>query len=218
MPVVNIACNFFLIFNVYPIYWFSYFSTNSDEMPDYLLSMSRYVLVDHHIPTFPISNENIIQIIDHRPIDVNNIKFRSDACKTRIQEVGSCATLIADDIFQMIQPHEKFNELFAFLRGPIVMDTVNFSAAAGKTKQLDIEINEKIEKLLNIFENDRFQLFNALSIAIADVSSLNAFQILSKDLKMVSNKMKSIFVAIPGFPLLVEVNYSFFHFSSLNFC
>lgn len=166
--------------------------------------MSRFVLVDHHVSTFSISNEKIIKIIDHRPIDVNNIKFPV-ACKTRILEVGSCATLIAEEIFKMIQPHEEFNDLLAFLRGPIVMDTVNFSAAAGKVKPLDIEINQRIEELLNVSADDRSQLFNAISIAFADVSLLNAFQILSKDLKIVSNKDKSIIVPIPGFPLLVEV-------------
>lgn len=176
-------------------------------MPDYLLSMSRFVLVDHHISTFPISNEKIIQIIDHRPVDVNNIKF-PDECKTRILEVGSCATLVTEEIFKIKQPHEEFHDLLAFLRGPIVMDTVNFSAAAGIAKPLDIEMNQRIEKLLNVSEDDRFRLFSALLTAIADVSSLNAFQILSKDLKIVSNKSKSILVAIPGFPLLVEVFYS----------
>lgn len=169
--------------------------------------MSRFVLVDHHISTFSIPNEKIIQIIDHRPIDVNNVNF-PDGCKTRIAEVGSCATLLAEEIFNVMQPDEKFNDLLAFLRGPIVLDTVNFLAAAGKTKQLDIEINQRIEELLNVSENDRSQLFKTLTTANADVSSLTPYQILSKDLKTVSNKDKSVFVAIPGIPLLVEVIYS----------
>lgn len=205
IDVANLVCRY-LIFYLHFQHFFTYLLLflNSDEVRNDFLSMSRFVLVDHHISTFSIPNERIIQIIDHRPIDVNNKKFPHE-CKTRIVEVGSCATLVAEDIFNMIQPHEKFNDLLAFLRGPIVMDTVNFSVAAGKTKQLDIEINQRIEELLNVSEDDRSQLFNALTAANTDVSSLNAFQILSKDLKTVSNQNKSIFVAIPGFPLLVEV-------------
>lgn len=182
--------------------------------------MSRFVLVDHHISTFSISNQQIIQILDHRPIDQNNIRF-PNGCRTRILEYGSCATLVADEVFKAIQLHEDFYDLFYFLRGPIVLDTVNFSDAAGKAKALDIEINGQIERILSLTEDDRFQLFNTLSNLMADVTTLNAFQILSKDLKTVSNFDKSVFVAIPGFPILVEVIYllsfQFIGFTKLSF-
>lgn len=185
-------------------------------MPRDLLKISRFVLVDHHISTFSISNQQIIQILDHRPIDQNNLRF-PEGCRTKILEYGSCATLVADDVFRVIQPNEDLYDLFYFLRGPIVLDTVNFSEAAGKAKPLDIVTNEQIERILSLTEDDRNKLFNTLSMLMADVTTLNAFQILSKDLKTVSNLNKSVFIALPAFPILVEVIYSLqFRFIGLD--
>lgn len=129
----------------------------------------------------------------------------SNKCRTKIVEVGSCATLIAERILALDDTKLEFNDLLGFLHGPIVMDTINFSESAGKAKPLDVEVNGKIEKLLHLTADDRTRLYHNLLTAISDVSSLSAYQLLSKDLKVISNRDKSIYVAIPGYPLLVEV-------------
>lgn len=167
-----------------------------------LLNISKVILVDHHVPTLTFGE--IIAIFDHRPLDSKNAQF-SCHCKVKIDEVGSCATLIAQEICNLKQSFEDHRELISFLRGAIVLDTVNFSESAGKAKPLDIEINGEIEKILNLTQADRLKLFDEMVKARSDVSSLSTIQLLSKDLKIMSNKDKSYVVAFPGFPILVEV-------------
>lgn len=161
--------------------------------------------MDHHVVTTPIiSTERIIQIFDHHPLDSKNVQFSTE-CLTNINEVGSCATLIADEIRHLENTLGNHHDLITFLRGPIVVDTINFLASADKARPLDIEINAEIEKLLNVGRDDRTKLYKELVNARSDVSSLSALQLLSKDLKIVSNTNKSFVVALPGFPILVEV-------------
>lgn len=169
-----------------------------------LLNVSKFVLVDHHVPTPLVGNGEVIAIFDHRPRDTKNSQISSD-CKVKLNEVGSCATLIADEIRVSNQSFGNHRELIDFLRGPIVLDTVHFLEAAGRTKPLDIEVNGAIEATLGLTEADRLSLFNELIKARSDVSSLSAMQLLSKDLKIISNNDKSYVVAFPGFPILVEV-------------
>lgn len=160
--------------------------------------------MDHHVPTPLVANGSIIAIFDHRPLDTNNSQISCD-CKVKLNEVGSCATLIVDEIRALEHSFENHSELIDFLRGPIILDTVNFLESAGKTKPLDIEINAAIETTLGLTEADRLNLFNELIKARSNVSSLSTMQLLYKDLKIVSNKDKSYVVAFPGFPILVEV-------------
>lgn len=209
IDTADLVCRYDLWHFLNFIFLINFHFYSRDEVPTDLFPLSRFILVDHHVPNLPVSNKEIIQIIDHRPLDKNNANF-SDTCKTRIQEVGSCGTLVADEIFKAESSPENFKDVLRLLRGPIVKDTINFSEAAGRVRPMDIEVNEKIELLLGLSQDERMMLFNALLVAIADVSSLSAYQLLSKDLKIVTNKDKTKFVAIPGFPLLVEVRFQSF--------
>lgn len=174
-------------------------------MPTELLNVSKFILVDHHIATPIVVTDNVIQIFDHRPIDAKHARILGDLT-TQIKQVGSCATLIADEIRKIEGSIGNRNDaILSFLRAPIVLDTINFSESAGKATPLDIEINNEIEKSFGLNESDRTKLFNDLVKARSDVSSLSALQLLSKDLKIISNDDKSKVVAIPGFPILVEV-------------
>lgn len=93
------------------------------------------------------------------------------------------------------------------LYGTIVLDTVNFSKEADKARPLDIEIVDEIEKILKIDDPvpSRKRLFDDLVNARSDVNSLNSLQILSKDLKIIYNENNTRVVAIPGYPILVQV-------------
>lgn len=104
------------------------------------------------------------------------------------------------------------------LYGTIVLDTVNFSKEADKARPLDREIVEKIEKILKIDEPvlNRLKLFDDLVKARCDVNSLNSLQILSKDLKIISNENNTKIVAIPGYPILVQVCFNEFFFWNIN--
>lgn len=150
--------------------------------------------------------DRIIQIFDHRPFDAGNIRTPTD-CNINIQQVGSCATLIANEIRALECSFENQCHTISLLRGPIILDTVNFSEAADKAKPLDIEIYEEIEKSLGLEQGERTKLFKELVKARSDVSTLTALQLLSKDLKVISNDDKSRMAAIPGFPILVEVEF-----------
>lgn len=169
-----------------------------------LLNVSKFILVDHHVPTSLVSSARTIAIFDHRPLDAKNARISCD-CSVKLNEVGSCATLIADEVRKSEHLFENQRELIGFLRGPIVLDTVNFSESADRAKPLDIEINGEMEKILNLSEVDRLNLFRELIKARNDVSSLSPMQLLSKDLKIISDENNSYVVAFPGFPFLVEV-------------
>lgn len=181
-------------------YTFSY----RNEVPSELFNISKFILVDHHIPSPAVPIDKVIQIFDHRPLDTRYARTLSN-CNINVQEVGSCATLIADEIRATESSFENQYDALSLLRGPIIIDTINFSESADKAKPLDIEINAEIEKALGLKNEDRTKLFEDLVKARSDVSSLSASQLLLKDLKVISNDDKSKVVAIPGFPILVEV-------------
>lgn len=176
-----------------------------DEIPQEIFPLKKFVLVDHHVPYKDVNIDNIIEIIDHRPLD-NTIKFPND-CKLNIKQVGSCATLVAKLILSEKNP-EHYKDVLKLLHGSIVLDTINFSKAADKVRPLDIKVNKKIEELLNISENDRNLLYQHLIRARSDVSTLDTLQLLSKDLKVITNQSKNVTVAIPGYPILVEVRFA----------
>lgn len=175
----------------------------SDEVPASLLDISKFILVDHHISTF---NKQTIKVIDHRPF-YSGSNLPTD-CQINIMEVGSCATLIADLVLKSVdadtQCDQDISEILKLLYAPIVLDTINFSKEADKAKPLDRLICNKLEMLLDIDESNRRLLFNELVKARADVSSLDSLQILSKDLKIISNFDGRRVVAIPGYPISVH--------------
>lgn len=170
-----------------------------DEISDEQLV--ELVLVDHHLSPF---RNSVISVVDHRPFDPNsNLR---EHCDIYMQEVGSCTTLITDIIRKDINltENQKFLEPLKLLHSTIVLDTINFSKEADKARPLDHEIAGMIEEILKIenVQDYRRNLFDELFKARADVSSLDSLQILSKDLKIISNPSNT--VAIPGYPISVQ--------------
>lgn len=149
-------------------------------------------LVDHHELTTKNLNLEpcVTSVIDHRPIakNWNNIY-------TNINMVGSCSTLIAQEIFKNL-PEILTTEIISLLHAVIVLDTINFSKQAKRFTQLDIDILTKLKSKTDIVLDDD-QIFNELVEARKSISGFTSLQLLYKDLKIVKN------VAIPGFPLLV---------------
>lgn len=179
--------------------------TFSNEVPTNLYQSARFILVDHHVAKEPMSPERVIQIVDHRPLDQQNAIIPSD-CDVTINQVGSCATLIVDLIRSLEESFAEREELLRLLWGPIVLDTANFSVDGDRARPLDIEINQYIENALNSTADDRAKLFDDLVKARSDISSLSSLQLMSKDLKIISNQSRSHIIAFPGFPILVEVS------------
>lgn len=157
-------------------------------------NVKNLILVDHHVSPH---HEKVISVIDHRPYDENSNLI--EECAVNINEVGSCATLITEAIKNDLGS-EIGDEILQILYGPIVLDTINFSTEADKVRELDIEMADFIERILNT-ENPaeaRKKLYDELVAARADISALDSLQLLSKDLKIISNATSSIRVAIPG--------------------
>lgn len=77
-------------------------------------------LVDHHVLSEQdkIIEKTVIQIFDHRPIDVS-IKWTEDT-EMRIEQVGSCSTIVADQIF-LIDKQILFKELAYMLYGKFLL-------------------------------------------------------------------------------------------------
>lgn len=171
-----------------------------DEVPTELLTQSKIILVDHHVAGANINKENILEIFDHRPVS----EPLPPHCHSTVTDVGSCATLVADFILKTETDKEN-TDVLRLLHGAIVLDTVNFSVEADKTWPLDISTNSRIESLLALNEVNRNELFDQLVKARSAVDDLDSLQILSKDLKIISNPSKTVKVAIPGYPILVQV-------------
>lgn len=160
-------------------------------------SVKSFVLVDHHVSPF---SKKAIAVLDHRPFDQS---CKLCDCFINIQEVGSNGTLVVDAIKRDLNGEnfsDDYKDVLKLCYGPIVLDTINFSREADKVRPLDIEIAEFIEKLLDIEDviNYRKILFDELVAARADLSTLNSLQVLSKDLKIISNEAGTVKIAIPA--------------------
>ncbi|CAG4969900.1 unnamed protein product [Colias eurytheme] len=168
---------------------------------------TNIVLVDHHVLSrkFEFLAPNVTEIIDHRPIDNSNWRYRDDVRST-IETVGSCCTLVAQRIRDLcgLMGKEGFFEEFSvctdMLHGVIILDTVNFSKDIKKATPHDEEIVKFLEGILKPkdFELERKLKLDCLVASRCDVSSLNAEQLLRKDMKIVGD------VFVPSFPILVE--------------
>nr|XP_002731053.2 PREDICTED: protein prune homolog 2-like [Saccoglossus kowalevskii] len=148
-------------------------------------------LVDHNIlqPKDAVLEKTVTEVIDHHSNQRGN---GDDDCHVTIEMVGSCVTLVTEKIanhnVDMIT-----EEIAMLLLGTIVLDTVNFDPAAGKTTMKD----EMIASLLQDYcpNMDKDDLFDALQSAKCDISGLLTEEILRKDLKCINNDVLRIGVS-----------------------
>ncbi|XP_018576374.1 exopolyphosphatase PRUNE1 [Anoplophora glabripennis] len=154
-------------------------------------------LVDHHVLSKNdcLVESRVVEIFDHRPFDVNS-KWKNQNIKLRIEEVGSCSTLIADEI---LRRDESFltKDLAYMIYETIIYDTIALRPENGRAKELDVSIAKKLEDKF-CFKEGRGIIYNKLWAAHNDVSHLSPRQILLKDLKIVEN------IPVPGLPMLVQ--------------
>lgn len=162
-------------------------------------SFCSYVLVDHH--ETPLDAQKIKMVFDHRPRNPS-VHFAA-GCEVTIAEVGSCATLVAHYILQeSANSTDDEKGVLKLLTAPIILDTINFSPEADKARPLDHEVMEKMEAILELRDlSYRAQLFDELVAARADVSELDSYQILFKDMKIIGTTR---IIAVPGYPIRVQ--------------
>ncbi|CAH1957043.1 unnamed protein product [Acanthoscelides obtectus] len=160
-----------------------------------LLKKSKCItttLVDHHVLASKdqMLKDTVKQIFDHRPIDPT---ARWDNVFQKIEQVGSCATLIAE---KLDKQDFLFKELAWLLYEVIVYDTVALLPENGRAKELDISIACKLERKYD-FQEERKTVYQRLWQAHNDVSHLTPKQMLNKDLKLIET------VPVPGLPMLL---------------
>lgn len=183
------------------------------------LHAAKFVLVDHYRPTYPsIRKEKVAAIFDHH-MDYTDVLPDMPAAFpdfARIKKYGSSATVVSEFVFEMMgekKPTIMDMAVLRLLQGPIYLDTDNLKE--GKAAPEDIKINENIEKLLNIPKGERDSMYQALGVALVDLTGLNPTQILRKDLKIASFDVKTqessykIKVAVPYMPMAPLVKPTF---------
>jgi len=143
------------------------------------LPISNVTLVDFNNKANHIKEleEQVCQIIDHHEEseDFNNIK-------KNIKTVGSCATLIAEEIHYSQQSILPIHPISYLLLSAILIDTYNLDLHSGRTTELDIFMGEL---LTQHSKEDPDQLFDYLQKAKMDISSMTTYNILRKDYKPV---------------------------------
>lgn len=182
-----------------------------EKQPDLLL----VTLVDHHVlaPKDDFLKTNIVSIFDHRPLD-KDFKKNEKLQQFVLQEVGSCSSLISQEIFQ--NNEKLFNAKVALLiycksrvfffksklvytifLDTIIYDTVALKPEHGRVRALDIEIAKKLQRKFDLPE-DQQKLFDYLWKVHINVENLTSAQILLRDLKIVDG------IPLPVLPILVD--------------
>ncbi|XP_063920417.1 exopolyphosphatase PRUNE1 [Zophobas morio] len=155
-------------------------------------------LVDHHVLSShdKVLEKTVVQIFDHRPINEEEICQGEHIEKTVIKIVGSCATLVANEILSC-NPSILFSELSHLLYATIIYDTIGLNKEHGKTFDEDLTVAQRLEDILKTSPN-RKDLFDLLWKVHNDSSTLTTKDLLYRDLKIVKG------IPIPGLPMLVE--------------
>ncbi|XP_042908214.2 exopolyphosphatase PRUNE1 isoform X1 [Parasteatoda tepidariorum] len=157
----------------------------------------KLIIVDHNA----LSEEQtslqgtIVQIIDHHKINNPETISRIDS---KIEDVGSCSTLIAEEILKF--PNLIDSQIALLLLGTILLDTVCLQESAKRVTEKDKVVAAKLEKYIKDINKE--ELFQELLHAKFDTSNLSPEQLLRKDTKYISNGATN--VAIASLPLLLK--------------
>lgn len=158
-----------------------------DEIEFEKLENVRLVLVDHHklIEELAFLSSKISKIIDHRQEDPEAVFPKN--CHKNIQLVGSCATLVSEELLN----HGYRDDIgLALLRDTIIVDTVNLSPEVKKATDLDKEQLKQIEIALGMEKSIAYQSrkdrLKLIGRAKGSIEGFTTDQILRKDLKLVT--------------------------------
>ncbi|XP_033210602.1 exopolyphosphatase PRUNE1 isoform X2 [Belonocnema kinseyi] len=153
------------------------------------------VLVDHHTLTDEDSSlaNSVVEIIDHRPQDV---AWTWTGKRINLQTVGSCATLVAKNMLEK-HPDIVDSQVSNLLRGPILVDTCNFSTEADRATPTDFEVIQSLEEVGSL-DTERDAVYREILSAKTDITGLTPSDLMIKDLKVVNG------IPIAGFPMLVQ--------------
>ncbi|XP_033725960.1 uncharacterized protein LOC117315717 [Pecten maximus] len=149
-----------------------------------LNSCKRLVLtlVDHNVlPALDAALEDAVtMVIDHRPRQ----RPEDDKVCVIIDVVGSCCTLIAEELLINNENFVMDHEVALLLYGTILVDTINQSPAAGKTTPRDTAVIQTLEGWVPNQEGK--ELYEQIQKAKFNLTGLSNTDILEKDLKIVT--------------------------------
>ncbi len=109
-------------------------------------SFEGFILVDVSSPrNLPeiVEAEKVLEVIDHRKVDLSKVKEWFPKAELQIELVGACATLIAEKFFK--EGKKPSNVAAQLLHAAILSNTLMLKA--GVTSRRDIEAVKKLEKL-----------------------------------------------------------------------
>ena len=157
----------------------------ADDIESQENKIVEVVLVDnHHINTAHLCNlePKVKSIIDHRPWELSQDYYSDIKVDRTLENVGSCATLIAEKIFKENLMFED-KQALSLLRGCILLDTANMSPRSKKVTEKDEMILKEIERRLNTNVTTRRELFKNLENAKEDITGFNCAMLIKKDMK-----------------------------------
>lgn len=144
----------------------------------------KLILVDHHVlqKDYQGLESSVVKVLDHRPKDKKS-KWTDDIA--RIELVGSCCTLVGDEIVKknkniLSNNHDIANLIY----GTIVLDTFCFNEDVKRYTALDREVADHCKQLGDISTPEK-DLCDKLRESRSDISLLTPAQILIKDMKLV---------------------------------
>ena len=175
-----------------------------DDIDFEKLTNFELVLVDHHkvVKDLDFLVPKISRVLDHRTLD-QSATF-PPGCNINLQLVGSCATLVAEEILK-----EGYKDLsgLALLRSTIIADTVNFAPDKKKFADLDKQIIAKIEEELGLSNDEvnRQEIFEAIDVSKGRTEGFTIHQLIRKDMKMLALGVDNIKTAVSStYPYLAQ--------------
>ena len=159
-----------------------------DEVDFANLPITEVTLVDHNNKAQHLEHLShlVRTIVDHHE---DSGDFTSHDVTKTIQTVGSCSTLIAEQIFYDKSPQCKDllsrRPLAELLVSAVLIDTYNLDLHSGRTTELDIFMAEILSQYLTDEDGGVDALFGFLQEAKMDITSMTTYNILRKDYKPV---------------------------------
>lgn len=181
------------------------------------LKKLKLTLVDQNVlPNKDLPLEDcVVRVIDHRPRE----RPESSFCNVTVEPVGSCCTLIADEIFKGSYSNQIDVTVATLLYSTILVDTINMSKEAGRGTAKDEEMLQRLEVMIP--NSCREKTFKEIQDVKYDLSNLTTLEILQKDLKVISGNgtniaMSSITMKIQDFIKREDLENSLNKFAELQ--
>jgi len=145
-------------------------------------------LVDHNkwSNVLQLKSATVLNIIDH------HVDESSDVDGKVIEMVGSCCTLIAEQLLKHFEMSEISEEIRMLLHSTILLDTINLDWEKGRTTEKDVAMIDKLACSDIPLGKD---IYSELLAAKIDISDLSPYDLLRKDTKHVFEGGVRCFIA-----------------------